>query len=281
MTVGTSRRLARGAVPQGRRGVSIGEDPARPEPRAPDDDMPILPIRARPVPGRPGLGAAAGSRRRRRRPSAWAVVLGAALIAGIGSAGYVLVRQGSGVQRAAGVHDAAPHRSGHASHPAPTATHAATAPAAAAWPRVLAPASASAIGFAGRPGDNSDLAKLAIDRKPTTAWRTDWYTTARFGNLYPGTGLLLDMGRAVTITAVRITLSRAPGAGLQVRVGSAPRLTSLRPVAHAANASGVVHLRTARPAHGRYVLLWFTRLPPDRAGTFEERVSGIRVKGRS
>jgi hypothetical protein len=25
-------------------------------------------------------------------------------------------------------------------------------------------------------------------------WHADWYTTARFGNLYPGTGLLVDMG---------------------------------------------------------------------------------------
>jgi hypothetical protein len=207
-------------------------------------------------------------------------VLGAALIAGIGSAGYLLVRQGSGVQPAAGAHNAAPHRAGHASHAAPTVTHATTAPAAAS-PRVLAPASASAIGFAGRPGDNGDLAKLAIDRKPATAWRTDWYTTASFGNLYPGTGLLLDMGRPVTITAVRVTLSRARGAGLQVRVGSAPTLSSLRLIARTANASGVVHLRPAQPAHGRYVLIWFTRLPPDPAGTFEERVSGIRVNGRS
>jgi hypothetical protein len=275
MTVGTSRRLARGAVPQGRRGVSIGGDAGRTGRGTPEDDIaePILPIRAPPV---PGLAAAAG--RRRRRPSARAVVLGAALVAGIGSAGYLLVRQGSGVQPAAGAHSATPHR-GRASHAAPTATHA-TTPSAAS-PRVLTPASASAIGFAGRTGDNGDLAKLAIDRKPATAWRTDWYTTAQFGNLYPGTGLLVDMGRPVTITAVRITLSRAPGAGLQVRVGSAPTLSRLRPVAHATNASGVVHLRTAQPVHGRYVLIWFTRLPPNSAGTFEERVSGIRIQGRS
>jgi hypothetical protein len=259
--------------------VSIGGDPARPVAETPGDDdtEPILPIRARLVPGL----AEGGRNGRRRRPRARAFMFGAALIAGIGSAGYLLVGQGSGVQPAAGAHNAAPHRASHASHAAPTVTHATTAPAAAASPRLLTPASASAIGFAGRPGDNSDLAKLAIDRKPSTAWRTDWYTTARFGNLYPGTGLLLDMGRRVTITAVRITLNRARGAGLQVRVGSAPTLSSLRLIARAANASGVVHLRPAQPALGRYVLIWFTRLPPDQAGTFEERVSGILLNGRT
>jgi hypothetical protein len=54
----------------------------------------------------------------------------------------------------------------------------------------------------------------------------------------------------------------------------------MRIIAHAANAGGVVHLRPARPAQGRYVLIWFTRLPPDPAGTFLVRVYGIRITGQ-
>jgi hypothetical protein len=45
----------------------------------------------------------------------------------------------------------------------------------------------------------------------------------------------------------------------------APKMT----VASAASAGGRVRLRLATPAHGRYVLIWFTRLPPDPAGTFQ------------
>src|SRR5262249_35232170 len=208
-------------------------------------------------------------------------MLWAALIVGIGSVGYLLVRQGPGVQPVASPNGSAPHHAGHSSQPGPTASHANTARATAASQHVLAPARASAIGFAGRPGDNSDMAKLAIDRSAAPAWRPDWYTTARFGNLYPGTGLLLDMGRSVTITAVRIALSQARGAGLQVRVGPAPTLSRLQPVAQVANVGGVVHLRPTEPAHGRFVLIWFTRLPRDQAGTFQERVSGIKVNGDS
>ena len=89
------------------------------------------------------------------------------------------------------------------------------------------------------------------------------------------------MGRPVTITAAQITLGRAHGASFQLRVGAAPALASLQPVARAANAGGVVHLRLTRPAHGRYVLLWFTRLPPDPAGTFQESVYGLQLKGRT
>ena len=51
----------------------------------------------------------------------------------------------------------------------------------------------------------------AIDASRATAWRTDWYTTARFGNLYPGTGLLLDMGHPVTITGVPDQPRQRPG----------------------------------------------------------------------
>jgi hypothetical protein len=146
---------------------------------------------------------------------------------------------------------------------------------------VLTPASAAGFGSSGGSGDNSDLAGLAIDGNPGTAWHTDWYSTARFGNLYPGTGLLLDMGRPVTVTAAAITLGRGHGASFQVRVGASPALIGRRPVAHTVGAGGVVHLRFTRPAHGRYVLLWFTRLPPGPAGNFQASVYEIQLMGRA
>ena len=43
----------------------------------------------------------------------------------------------------------------------------------------------------------------------------------------------------------------------------------------------MVRLRLSRPARGRYLLLWFTRLPPDPAGTFQEYVYGLQVQGRA
>src|SRR5262249_54084879 len=146
---------------------------------------------------------------------------------------------------------------------------------AGAPPRALTPAGAAAFGSSGGPGDNSDLARLAIDGNPATAWHTDWYSTARFGNLYPGTGLLVDMGGPVPVTAAAITLGRGHGASFQVRVGATPALIGRRPVAHAVGAGGVIHLQFTRPARGRYVLLWFTRLPPGPAGNFQASVYEI------
>ena len=134
--------------------------------------------------------------------------------------------------------------------------------------------------FSGQ-GDDPQLAHLAIDHSRATAWTTDWYTSAHFGNLYSGTGLLIDMGRPVTVTSAQISLGSAPGASFQLRVGSAPALAGLRPVARAFGASGVVHLGLSTPARGRYVLIWFTKLPLGPNGNFQASVSNVRLEGRS
>ncbi len=145
--------------------------------------------------------------------------------------------------------------------------------------RVLRPVSAAAFDPYGN-GQNGQLARLAIDGSAATAWHTEWYATARFGNLKPGTGLLIDMGRRVTITSARITLGSAHGADFQLRVGAAATsLARLRVAGHAADAGGRVDLRLARPAHGRYVLIWFTQLPPDSSGTFQASVYNVRLAG--
>jgi transcriptional regulator with XRE-family HTH domain len=181
-----------------------------------------------------------------------------------------------------GVTAAPPARAHSVDHRHPARHGQAPTTPAARPARTLTPVSATAFGPGGTgQGDNSDIAHLAIDAHPGTAWSTDWYTTARFGDLYPGTGLLVDMGRPVTITAAQITLGSSHGARLQLRIGAAPALADLPPVAHAANAGGVILLRPATPAHGRYVLIWFTRLPPAPAGRFQASIYSLRLKGRT
>jgi len=159
-----------------------------------------------------------------------------------------------------------------------TAPHRPSGAAVAA--QALTPVSATAFGpLGGSDGDNPELARLAIDGSPATAWHTQWYTTAAFGNLKPGTGLLLDMGRPVTITSVQIMLGAITGADLQLRAGDEPVLADLRPVAQATDGGGVITMRPARPAKARYLLLWFTRLPPDSSGTFEAIIYDVRLHG--
>ena len=166
--------------------------------------------------------------------------------------------------------------------PSPTPAHSTAAPAPTVVPaRALAPVRAVAFGPGGPgQGDNPQNAGLAIDGNRRTVWRSDWYTTAEFGNLQSGTGLLIDMGRPVTVTAAQIMLGGLPGASLQLRAGNVPALAHLGEVASASGATGGVRMPLARPMRARYVLIWFTRLPPDTSGTYQASVSRIALQGR-
>jgi transcriptional regulator with XRE-family HTH domain len=264
--------------------------PGRPAAR--DRVAPPGPPAWRPVsPGAPGTRVAPGYRARRRTVH-WTVFVGLALA--VVALGFVALRLLAGGPRApapsaAGTQATTGHAAGHsrpspaarASQPATVApspaTKASSSPAPARRARSLAPAGVTAFGPHG--GDNPRLAHRVLGHRHATGWHSDWYTSARFGNLYPGTGLLLHMGRTVTITRARINLGNTTGASLQLRVGSRPTLAHLRVVAHTSGAGRVVLLRLSRPARGRYVLVWFTRLPRNRSGTFQAHVHHVSLQG--
>ena len=129
-------------------------------------------------------------------------------------------------------------------------------------------------------GDNPQLAALAVGRNAATPWYSQWYATPGFADLKAGTGLLLDMGRTVTVSSVRLSLVSHSGADLALRAGSKPVLSWLPQVASAPNAGSTVHFQLGAPVHVRYVLIWFTKLPPDTAGTYQASVYKIIVQGQ-
>jgi cytoskeletal protein RodZ len=146
----------------------------------------------------------------------------------------------------------------------PSATATASAPAASpVAARVLAPASVAAFGPAGSgSGDNPQLAALAVGGNAATSWYSQWYATPAFSGLKTGTGLLLDMGHPVTVSFVRLWLVNRSGADLQLRAGAKPVPTWLPQVASASNAGGAVPFQLGAPVRVRYLLIWFTKLPP-------------------
>ena len=216
-------------------------------------------------PRRPGLGMLDGLRRHDRAAAVAALVL----LVVIGVILLLIPRSRSAPRprSAAAAGPGSHHQARHGSRGAAAKSSAAPArgTSPASTPVVtLTPDRAVAFGPGGPAhGDDPHDASLAIDGRPATAWQTDWYTTSQFGNLQRGTGLLLDMGHPVSITTAAVTLGSAAGADFQLRAGSAAALPALRPVATAANASGIVRLRLGHPVQARYVLVWFTRLPPD------------------
>jgi hypothetical protein len=214
---------------------------------------------------------------RRQRRANWTAILGLALLAVVAFIGYRLATGGSGHAPAA----ARGHSRQSAARARPTVTRSATSPATQSA-ATLTPVSAAAFGPGGTAqGDNPQNAQLALAGNPATPWHTSWYATANFGNLRAGTGLLLDLGRPVTVTSARITLGSIPGADIELRAGNVPTLAGLQTVATATNAGSVLQLQPAGPVRGRYLLIWFTLLPPDGSGTYQADISGVSLQGEA
>ncbi len=147
--------------------------------------------------------------------------------------------------------------------------------------QVLSAVSVAAFGPDGTSdGDNPDLASRVLDGDGVDAWQSAWYESAAFGNLQSGTGLLLDMGARVSVSSVQLELGASLGADVQVRLGDAPYSGDLTTAASAYDVGGAVHLPLPAPVRARYVLIWFTLLPPDSAGTYQVSVYGVTVDGR-
>ena len=224
-------------------------------------------------------------RRRLPRPTA---ALALILLAAIGGLIYLLV---SGSSPASASHGSAKHGSanhGSANHGSANHGHGArgktgsgavvkhSAPPAVA----LTPVTATAFGPGGAgQGDNPQQAPLAIAGSASSGWQSDWYATADFAGLQSGTGLLLDMGKPVSVTSAQMLLGPQPGGTLELLAGDAPALADLQVVARAQLPGGELTLPVSAPVRARYLLIWFTRLPPDNSGTYQASVSDIRLSG--
>ncbi|MGN6677512.1 MAG: helix-turn-helix domain-containing protein [Streptosporangiaceae bacterium] len=225
-----------------------------------------------------GLLGAMSASARRARGNAF-VLAGAGLLV-VAILGGCLLAFGIGGSATPQASPTSGHR-GHGTSQAPSghspARHSRKPSAAKGHAHVLRPARVTAFGPGGvRDGDHPQLAHLVL--RGHGGWHSSWYASPHFGNLQSGTGLVLDMGHEVTVRAVRIVLGNGQGANLEIRVGNVPTLSRLRPVARATGAARTVRMH-AKPRHGRYVLIWFTRLPADHAGTFQASVYNVTLLG--
>jgi|HubBroStandDraft_2_1064218.scaffolds.fasta_scaffold29058_2 hypothetical protein len=134
--------------------------------------------------------------------------------------------------------------------------------------------------------ENSSLAINLIDHNPS-GWQTQqYYGSSNFGNLKSGSGLLLDMGKAVRVTSVLIKFGSQPGANVEIKVGdsdvrSAANEESMTTVASANDVFGSHMFTIAKPVTDRYLVVWFTNLPPlaHAQGKYMAQIFTIIVSG--
>ncbi|HTW00080.1 MAG TPA: protein kinase family protein [Streptosporangiaceae bacterium] len=182
-----------------------------------------------------------------------------------------------------------------------TGTHHSSATAPKSSVAVLTPVSAQGL------EENNNGASLAIDGNPATRWQTHFYLgNPVFGGLQLGSGLLLDMGHAVKLSSVTVTFGAIPGANVDIKLGTpgapvpAPQTNgmssgeatadeaasqsfanAMTTVAQQTGVSGTVTFPVTSKVSGRYVLIWFTKLPPmaGQANKYQADIYNIVVKG--
>jgi eukaryotic-like serine/threonine-protein kinase len=187
-------------------------------------------------------------RRRRRAALATALVL---LLAGAAAIGYVLEqRSGPG-------------------------------PVLESNPAVAGTVHLTAVGaYDPPPGDGherDDLVANATDGNPSTSWQTENYTTAPFGNLKQGVGLVVDAGRSLRLGSLTVT-SPTPGFTAVVKAASStsgPFEAVSSPERVGSSTTFDLHVPAAR----RYYLIWLTMLTRydtgDATKPFGARISEI------
>jgi hypothetical protein len=150
----------------------------------------------------------------------------------------------------------------------------AKAPAASTTPIRVTSVRPFAAG--GDEADHPEEASLAADGDPSSAWYTQHYASASFGQLRSGAGLLFDLGRPVKVGSLRVRLA-VPGVAVALKAAnSSGALLGAHTVAGTTNATPSWTLHPDVTA--RYWLLWFTKLAPSdgayRAGVAEAQFVG-------
>jgi hypothetical protein len=132
------------------------------------------------------------------------------------------------------------------------------------------------------PEENPELAPLAVDGRPGTAWESLTYRgNPRLGGLKDGVGLLVDLGDRTRVREVRLTLL---GEGTSLDLLAAPDAQAapsgtdgLDTVASARDAGTRVDLELDKPVRTRWLVVWLTSLPPAPGG-YQGQVAEISVR---
>ncbi|MDQ0991868.1 protein kinase family protein [Streptomyces sp. V3I7] len=124
----------------------------------------------------------------------------------------------------------------------------------------------------------SDVGKV-YDSSPATYWQTDFYLSPKFGNLKPGVGVILDLGKVQQVGKATVTVLGQTSVELRAASAeSASEPTSFDDFTKVADGSGTtVELRPGKSLKTRYLLVWLTQLPPDNAGHWRGRVADVKV----
>jgi hypothetical protein len=132
------------------------------------------------------------------------------------------------------------------------------------------------------PEENPQMAPLAVDGDPSTAWQTmTYYGSPQLGGLKDGVGLVVDLGKQQSVSSVSLLLKGSP-TSLEVFAdgssGTAPTtISGLDKVGAVTGAGTHVDLQLKQPVTTQYLVIWLTSLPPA-SGGYKGQIAEITVR---
>lgn len=187
------------------------------------------------------------------------------------------------VKTATAVASASASPSGVAATPTPSPG---TSASPSSGQQVLRIADAGDFDPLGDGGEHPNLIHDAYDKDAGTAWTTMQYRGSPYlGNIKSGVGMWIDLGTAMPVTSVGLDLVGV-GSDLEIRVpaeafASSPptAITDWRTVTKGVGLGSKADLIFDQPVEARFVLVWFTKLPPDGTGTYRGGIQEIVARG--
>jgi hypothetical protein len=126
--------------------------------------------------------------------------------------------------------------------------------------------------------EHDELAPLAVDGDPSTAWTTmNYYDPINL--LKDGVGLVIDLGAPAEVSDVVVSAAGGP-TDFEVRVADRlpAALSGYQQFDRTSNATGRTAMRVEQPVRARYVLVWLTGLP--KVGTnYVGEIAEVVVRG--
>jgi len=131
--------------------------------------------------------------------------------------------------------------------------------------------------------ENNDAAANLYDGDPGTAWTTKTYRDDPITNFKPGIGFVVDLGSARPVHSLKLSMNTGPTdvALMASTAGEIPTaLDGFQRVTDTTSNDGGTFTLTPKEGsvQARYLLVWYTRLPPVPDG-YRAEVSDVTVQG--
>jgi serine/threonine protein kinase len=156
-----------------------------------------------------------------------------------------------------------------------------TTPPSSAPPAALGIKRAEAYDPFGKPttSENDAAARNAADGNPATSWATEHYSSAQFGRLKDGVGLVLDVGSPQRVSRIDLRLL-AGGADVEIYgADTVPNsFDQWTRLASSPDAPKSLSVDLSDGATYRYYLVWFTKLPPASNGQYQDGIAEATLR---